>query len=328
MGGDLAPFGLRPSQISLLVRSGGKIGRRDGKVKHLVFIARSAYIGKMSSHTNIAFTRMNGLGNDFIIIDARTRACALSADEVRALATRENSVTKGCDQLLIIHRPRIRDENGGDVFMQIFNADGSEVEACGNGTRAVAAFLAQHGMAQATLETLGGTLKTVSVVDGNAATVRVDMPLPIFDDAVSLHTDLPDALRVNMGNPHGVIFVATGTAGLAAQYGFQLERHKIFPQGANINFASLQGDNLIRLDTWERGVGLTKACGTGACATAAAAIAQGLCTPGAVTIRPPFNQDDNQEDVLIIDYVPESHLTMSGPVAFEFDGNFEIEAAS
>ena len=92
---------------------------------------------------------------------------------------------------------------------------------------------------------------------------------------MSLHKDLPDAHRVDMGNPHAVIFVETGTAGLAAQYGFQLERHKNFAHGANINFASLKGDNLIRLDTWERGVGLTQACGTGACATAAAAIAVG-----------------------------------------------------
>jgi diaminopimelate epimerase len=136
---------------------------------------------------------------------------------------------------------------------------------------------------------------------------------------MSLHQDLPDALPVDVGNPHGVIFVATGTAGLAAQYGFQLERHAAFPQRANINFASLQGDNLIRLDTWERGVGLTKACGTGACAAAVAAIAQGLCAPVAVTVRPPYNQDDNATDVLMIDYQPDTHLLMTGPVAHDFD---------
>jgi diaminopimelate epimerase len=82
----------------------------------------------------------------------------------------------------------------------------------------------------------------------------------------------------------------------------------------------LQGDNLIRLDTWERGVGLTQACGTGACATAIAAITLGLCTPGAVTVRPPYNQDDNDADVLVIDYQPDTHLLMSGPVQFDFDG--------
>ena len=274
----------------------------------------------MSDASTIAFSRMNGLGNDFIIIDAYDTELSLSGDGVRALAARENKATKGCDQLLVIHPPRA----SGDVFMQIFNADGSEVEACGNGARAVAAFLAQRGMAQATLETLGGTLRCEARVADDKAAVSIAMPLPVFEPTISLHKDLPAAHRVNMGNPHGVIFVATGTAGLAAQYGFQLEHHKAFAQGANINFARLQGDNLIRLDTWERGVGLTQACGTGACATAAAAIAQGLCTAGVVTIRPPFNKDDNAQDVIAIDYIPDNHLTMSGPVAFEFDGEVSL----
>ena len=274
----------------------------------------------MSNASTIAFSRMNGLGNDFIIIDAYDTELSLSGDGVRALAARENKATKGCDQILVIHPPRAT----GDVFMQIFNADGSEVEACGNGARAVAAFLAQRGMAQATLETLGGTLHCEAQVADNKAAVSIAMPLPVFEPTISLHKDLPAAHRVNMGNPHGVIFVANGSAGLAAQHGFQLEHHKAFTQGANINFASLQGDNLIRLDTWERGVGLTQACGTGACATAAAAIAQGLCTPGVVTIRPPFNKDDNAQDVIAIEYIPDNHLTMSGPVAFEFDGEVSL----
>jgi diaminopimelate epimerase len=273
----------------------------------------------MNMTTTIAFSKMNGLGNDFVIIDARDRDLALSPDNVRDLAARDNDTTKGCDQLLVIHPPK----NGGDIFMQIFNADGSEVEACGNGTRAVAAYMAQRGHSACLIDTLGGALACNSQSNGHDATathnVQVAMPLPKIGAAMSLHQDLPDALPVDVGNPHGVIFVATGTAGLAAQYGFQLERHTAFPQRANINFASLQGDNLIRLDTWERGVGLTKACGTGACATAVAAIAQGLCAPGAVTVRPPYNQDDNATDVLIIDYQPDTHLLMTGPVAHDFD---------
>ena len=274
----------------------------------------------MSETRTIAFSRMNGLGNDFIIIDARLTGLGLSADEVRVLAARDHEDTKGCDQLLVIHPPRTT----GDAFMQIFNADGSEVEACGNGARAVAAFLARHAMTQAKLETLGGILDYDAQLNADTANVAIAMPLPIFEPSLSLHKDLPDAARVNMGNPHGVIFVATGMAGLAAQYGFQLEHHAAFPKGANINFAGLQGDNLIRLNTWERGVGLTQACGTGACATAAAAVAQGLCKPGRVTIRPPFNKNDNGQDVIIIDYVPDDHLTMSGPVVFEFTGETRL----
>jgi len=274
----------------------------------------------MSETRTIAFTKMNGLGNDFVIIDARDNALSLSGDDVRALAAREHVQTKGCDQLLVIHPPR----NSGDVFMQIFNADGSEVEACGNGTRAVAAFLARNNMAAVTIETLGGSLACTATRADGQASAQVAMPLPQIGAPTSLHPDLPEALPVNVGNPHAVIFVATGTAGLAAQYGFQLERHQAFPENANINFASLQGENVLRLDTWERGVGLTKACGTGACATAIAAITQGLCAAGEVIVRPPYNQDDNDADILTIDYRPESHVLMRGPVAFEFDGEASL----
>lgn len=290
----------------------------------MVFGAGNPYIGTMTDANRpvdeLAFTRMNGLGNDFLIIDARETPVALAPQQVRALAARDNGATQGCDQLLVIHPPR----RSGDAFMQIFNADGSEVEACGNGARAVAAFLAQNGTPAPVLETLGGVLACRA--DGH--TVSIDMPLPRFEPPRAVHADLPDALPVDMGNPHGVIFVEAGTAGLAAQYGFQLERHKSFAQGANINFASLQGDNLLRLDTWERGAGLTKACGTGACATAAAAVQLGLCAPGAVTIRPPFNGDDNETDVIVIDYQPDAHLVMTGPIAFEGRGRARLDGTA
>lgn len=271
----------------------------------------------MSASHTIAFAKMNGLGNDFVIIDGRDKTIALSGDDVRALAARDNGVTQGCDQLLVLHPAR--DE--GDFFMQIFNTDGGEVEACGNGTRAMAAFLARAGRKKTRLESLGGLLACETEInDGAEMRVNVAMLMPRIGTPIDLHKDLPAALPVGIGNPHAVLFVETGTAGLAAQYGFQLERHKAFADRANINFASLQGDNLLRLDTWERGVGLTKACGTGACATAVAAITQGLCQAGVVTIMPPFNQDDNPRDVLCIDYQPGRHLHMRGPVAFEFDG--------
>ena len=190
----------------------------------------------MSETRTIAFTKMNGLGNDFVIIDARDNALSLSGDDVRALAARAHAQTQGCDQLLVIHSPR----NSGDVFMQIFNADGGEVEACGNGTRAVAAYLAHKGMAAVKIETLGGILACTATLADRQASAQVSMTLPQIGAPISLHQDLPAALPVNIGNPHAVIFVATGTAGLAAQYGFQLERHKAFPERANINFASLQ----------------------------------------------------------------------------------------
>ena len=235
----------------------------------------------MSQTRSIAFTKMNGLGNDFVVIDARRENARLGAAEVRALAARDNTHTKGCDQLLILHPPR----NTGDVFMQIFNADGSEVEACGNGARAVAAYLARSGTSEPIIETLGGTLHARTTTQSETKifpAIIMPMPrrnwqdIPLAEEVpdtsqVSLHRDLPPVFMVNVGNPHAVIFVESGTAGLAAQYGFELERNRLLQHGANINFAACTGDNIIELDTWERGAGLTQACGTGACATAVAA---------------------------------------------------------
>ncbi len=286
----------------------------------MAFDAINPYIGCMNAHQTIRFSKMNGLGNDFVIIDGCDKEISLSGDDVRALAARDNATTKGCDQLLIIHPPR----QTGDVFMQIFNADGSEVEACGNGTRAAAAYLARQDKTSVDIDSQGGLLICDTQSTEKGAYVRVAMPLPDIGTPISLHKNLPDALPVSIGNPHAVIFVETGTAGMAAQYGFQLERHRAFPDRANINFAALIGDNMVRLDTWERGVGLTQACGTGACATAIAAVTQGLCASGAVTIYPPYNQDGNAQDVLTIEYQPQQHVFMSGPVQFDFDAEVTL----
>jgi diaminopimelate epimerase len=272
----------------------------------------------MAQETHIDFYKMNGLGNAFVVMDARTQPLCLTGDDVRAIADAANPDTHGCDQVLVIHPSREANEQA--VFLQIFNADGGEVEACGNGARAVAAFLARDGQPQITLETLGGSLQCTTQMTGEAAQVSIHMPLPIFGPRVPLQTDLPEAFDVNMGNPHAVFFIEADTKSHAADFGPALERHAAFPDGANINFARLIAPQSLRLDTWERGAGLTLACGTGAWASAAAAVAHGLCAPGAITVRPPFNQDDNPRDVMIIDYQPNTHLVMTGPAQFEFDG--------
>ena len=287
-----------------------------------MFAGASAYIKVMAQETHIAFCKMNGLGNAFVVIDARTHSFALTGDDARALANAANSATKGCDQVLILHPSRKADEPA--VFMQIFNADGGEVEACGNGARAVASFLAREGHPQVTLETLGGTLQCSTQLDADMAQVSIQMPLPIFGAPETLRADLPDAVPVNMGNPHGVLFVDTDTKALASDIGPALETHAAFPDGANINFARLAAPQTLRLDTWERGAGLTLACGTGACASAAAAVHSQVCAPGAITVRPPFNQDDNAHDVMVIDYQPDTHLIMTGPAQFEFDGELTL----
>ena len=298
----------------------------------------------MSQTRSIAFTKMNGLGNDFVVIDARREAASLGAAQVCALAARNNAVTNGCDQLLILHPPR----NTGDVFMQIFNADGSEVEACGNGARAVAAYLSRLGTSEPVIETLSGILQTRIATQGETKfSPKVIMPtprrgwqdIPLAEEMpdtshITLHRNLPPAFMVNVGNPHAVIFVESGTAGLAAQYGFELEKNRLLPHGANVNFAACAGDNIIELDTWERGAGLTQACGTGACATAVAAFH--LCKidnhNNEFRIQPPCSRvqakdksryqsgiDDGTSAEIFVNYDGTS-LTQQGPVAFEFDG--------
>lgn len=281
---------------------------------------------------------MNGLGNDFVIIDERTNNVALDAAHIRVLAARDNSLTQGCDQLLIIQPAR----GDGDVFMQIFNQDGSEVAACGNGTRAVAAYLAQkHGQTEVAIETLGGLLQAHTRLNNGDHHPQVRMPLPQFDwrdiplsrapettASVAMNQYLPNGFMVNVGNPHAVFFLDAkrgATATMAAQYGPMLETDALFPERANINFAMLVGDNILRLDTWERGVGLTAACGTGACATAIAAIETALVDGPTVTIRPPANSDDNDHEVIHITYRPGEELVMAGPVRFDFDAETPIE---
>jgi len=247
----------------------------------------------------IDFVKMNGCGNDFVVIDARKpelEGLELTARQVQTIAARNNPITKGCDQVLIIRPHNARDT----VFMEIYNADGVQVEACGNGTRAVAAYLADNDKRQkGDIETLGGVLKYDNETQTLSRIITIMVPPPTFDwqdiplnkdindtARVKLHDDLPPAFLVNLGNPHAVFFVDDETKTLAEKYGPKLEQHEIFKNGANINFARRKSyirksiddkyemafpvDNVIELSTWERGVGLTKSCGTGACATAIA----------------------------------------------------------
>ena len=158
---------------------------------------------------------------------------------------------------------------------------------------------------------------------------------------ITLHRDLPPAFMVNVGNPHAVIFVESGTADLAAQYGFELERNRLLQHGANINFAACTGDNIIALDTWERGAGLTQACGTGACAAAVAAfhLSKIQNHNNEFRIEPPCAREQskdkarNQSDIdngisaeILVNY-DGTNLTQQGPVKFEFDGAFEAGVA-
>ena len=269
---------------------------------------------------------MNGLGNDFVVVGAgqptdRSRF-APSAAEARAIADRAGGV--GCDQLIGVEPSR-----QADAFMRIWNADGSEVEACGNAARCVGWLLMQaSGADQATIETRAGLLharragpQSITVDMGEPGldwreiplseemdTVRVELQVgPI--DAPLLHT--PGC--VSMGNPHVVFFVPDAATAPVREAGSLIEHHMLFPEGVNVGFAEIQARDRIRLRVWERGAGETKACGTGACAALVAAHRRGLADRRAALVL------DGGE--LEIDWRAEDgHVLMTGPVAVEFSG--------
>lgn len=271
---------------------------------------------------DIAFTKMNGLGNDFVIIDSRKTEHSLTAAQVKILADRAHPQTAGCDQLLHLLPP----QSGGHVFMEIYNADGSQADACGNGTRAIAALL---NLPESIIETKAGNLAChvdsagmVSVAMGQPRLAAADIPVSDLDinpQAIVLHPDLPSATLVNMGNPHAVIFVPQDPQTYARQYGDMLRHHALFPDGANINFVAINNAAHVTMATWERGAGLTKACGTGACAaTVAFSLVHGL--------------EPNQElqldlpgGTLFIRYAPnDGGVFMRGPAVFEFTAKAEL----
>lgn len=261
-----------------------------------------------------AFTKMHGLGNDFVVLDTREQAIPpMTAPMARALADRRTGI--GCDQLILIEPSSV-----ADFRMRIFNADGSEVEACGNATRAVALL---HG-APARIETSGGIL-VARPDQGGAA---VDMGEPRFEwDAIPLAyamdtaslpvgwDELEQPAAVNVGNPHAVFFVDNCDAIDLERLGPEIERDPLFPRRVNVNVATVENDAAIRLRVWERGAGLTRACGTGACATAVAAMRRGL-VGREVTVTLPGGP-------LLIAWGEDGRITMTGPAAESFRGTFD-----
>ncbi|MEI6643623.1 MAG: diaminopimelate epimerase [Novosphingobium sp.] len=263
----------------------------------------------------IAFRKMHGLGNDFIVIDARTVPVAMSAARAAALADRRTGI--GCDQLIVLEP-----SEAADVRMRIFNADGSEVEACGNATRAVGLLL---GGAQR-IETLGGTLASeaveggVSVDMGRARFGWSEIPLAYAMDTLAMPVgweDLENPAAVNVGNPHVVFFVADADAIDLARLGPVIETDPLFPEKVNVGVASVMGPNQIKLRVWERGVGLTRACGTGACAAAVLAIRRRLVT-GPVRVDLPGGP-------LEIAWTEGGSIRMTGPAAHSFSGSFDAD---
>ena len=263
------------------------------------------------------FHKMHGLGNDFVIFDAREEPVEMDGAIARAIADRKTGV--GCDQLIVIEPSHV-----ADLRMRIFNADGGEVESCGNASRCVA--LLAGGSAR--IETAGGIISGSS--DGKGATV--DMGEPRFDwDAIPLAypmdtaampvgwEELQGPAAVNVGNPHVIFFVEDAQAVELERLGPLIETDPLFPQRVNVNVASIEG-GAIRLRVWERGVGLTQACGTGACATAVAAIRRGLAR-SPVEVQLPGG-------TLTIAWAPGEQIRMSGPATHVFTGEIDLAAVA
>ncbi len=262
----------------------------------------------------VPFVKMHGLGNDFIVLDARPGGVpAMTAALAAALADRRTGI--GCDQLILLEASAV-----ADLKMRIFNQDGGEVESCGNAARAVGLLIG----APLRIETLGGLLE----VDPSGAEVSVDMGEPRFEwhavplaYAMDTHHmpvawDLLEApTALNVGNPHVVFFTTDCSMVELDRLGPEIEHDPLFPQRVNVNVATIESRTRIRLRVWERGVGETRACGTGACATAIGAMRRGL-TERRVTVALTGGE-------LTIEWTADGHIQMSGPATESFRGSFD-----
>jgi diaminopimelate epimerase len=275
-----------------------------------------------------AFRKMNGLGNDFAVLDARVSGLRVGPTDARRIADRTSGV--GCDQVIVIEP-----SDKADAFMRVLNADGSEVDACGNATRCVAALLAaERGRTDVSVETGAGILRG-TLLQGGAVTIDMgpprlgweDIPLArAFDDTVSLDVsfDGRDAGRlhspgaVNVGNPHCIFIVTDIELYDLASIGPRIEHDPLFPERANVSLAQVLGRDAIRLAVWERGVGLTKACGTAACAAAVATVRKGL-TDRKLSVGLPGGN-------LQIEWrAADDHILMTGPWQLDYEGVFEFD---
>lgn len=267
---------------------------------------------------SVPFVKMHGLGNDFVIIDARHQPLALTPAAVRRIADRRAGV--GCDQLLMIEPPR----NGeAAAFLRILNGDGSEVGACGNGTRCVARLLFEEtGGDHLVIETRGGRLACRAAAEGG---ITVDMgavrrdwrDIPLARAADTQHLPLAvgplaDGVAVNLGNPHAVFFVADVEAVPLAELGPRIETDPLFPERTNVEVVSILASDRLRMRVWERGVGITRACGSGACAALAAAHGRGLAAAAAEVIL-----DGGR---LRVELGEDGRIRLTGPAVISFTG--------
>ena len=281
----------------------------------------------------LAFAKMNGLGNDFIMIEDLDSSLEMTSDAVAWFCDRHFGI--GADGLILVRRPV---SPGATYAMHYFNADGSLAEMCGNGARCFAKFVVDRGLIEPdatslVIETLGG-LRPVTFTrepDGAMATATVDMGVPglapeeipaliegtqVYECPIDTPIGEVDITAVSMGNPHVVIWVDDVATAPVETVGPFLERHELFPNGTNVEFAQLIDDRTLRMRVWERGVGETLACGTGACAVAVAGTLS--CRIGReATVELPGGD-------LFIRWHEDQHVYMTGSAAVSFEGTIDL----
>ncbi|CCQ72560.1 diaminopimelate epimerase [Magnetospira sp. QH-2] len=262
---------------------------------------------------------MHGLGNDFVIFDAQGTPLSLTPAMVRLIADRNSGV--GCNQLVVMEPPT---DNDSDLYMRIYNADGGEVEACGNAARCVAALaMGERDTNSVLIETKAGQVEAhntgtgMVTVDMGPARIQWDQ-IPLASAMDTLHVDiaagpLTDPVAVSIGNPHAVFFVEEAEAIDLENLGPQVENHPLFPLRTNVEAVQLLAPDKLRMRVWERGVGITQACGTGACASLVAAHRRGLTGRQADVIL--------DGGLLEIEWRDDDRVLMTGPVAATFTGH-------
>lgn len=279
----------------------------------------------VSSHP---FRKMNGLGNDFAVLDARVSGFRVGPADARLIADRAGGV--GCDQVIVIEPSR-----RADAFMRILNPDGSEVDACGNATRCVAALVAEElGRNEVSVETGAGILRGTVLANGGVSIdmgpprlAWADIPLARpFADTATLDVTFDGGAAgqltapgvVNVGNPHCVFFVRDIEAWDLASIGPRIERDPLFPERVNVSLVQVLGRDAIRLAVWERGAGQTKACGTAACAATVASIRKGLTARGVSVRLPGGNLEIEWREA-------DGHILMTGPWQLDYEGVFQFD---
>jgi len=271
--------------------------------------------------TGLPFIKMHGLGNDFVVLDAREHPIELSVTQVQAMADRRTGA--GCDQFIVMEPAQ---DKAADVFMRIRNADGNEVEACGNATRCIARVLMEEtGKSKITVETVVGLLhaedagETVTVNMGAARLNWHDIPTAEECDTLNMPITvgpLENPVGVNVGNPHAIFYVDDCESIDLSAAGPHVETHPFFPERTNVEVVTVQDDGNLRMRVWERGVGITQACGTGACAVLVGAVRRGLIS-------------GRKADVILdggpltIEWLENGEILMTGPASRAFSGSFD-----